>query len=130
MLFIKGIEIKKFECVCHYQNLAETRLGNLKEKKRLSAPGCLTDATIDRLQNYVGVAIRQIFRDLRNTKSSFLASLFHIASNNDNMYHYQHSPTGSNSWCKYNADRVSNTQTCIPGPGFPKDIIYKIRPKF
>ena len=45
-------------------------------------------------------------------KSSFLAS------------------TGSDSWCKYNADRANNTQTCKPGPGHQKDIINKIRPKF
>ena len=63
-------------------------------------------------------------------KVSFLASLFHVASNKDNMYHYQHSPTGSDSWCKYNADRTNNTQTCKPGSGLPKDIIYKIKPKF
>ena len=54
-------------------------------------------------------------------KSSFLASLFHVASNKDNMYHYQHCPTGSGSWCKYNAGRVRTTYK--PGPGLPKYII-------
>ena len=63
-------------------------------------------------------------------KLSFLASLFHVASNKDNMYHYRHSPTGSDSWCKYNVDRANNTQTCKPGSGLPKEVIYKIRPKF
>ena len=42
------------------------------------------------------------------------------------MYQYRHSPTGSDSWCKYNAYRANNTQTCKPGSGLPKDIIYKI----
>ena len=63
-------------------------------------------------------------------KSSFLASLFHVASNKDNSYHYPHCPIGQNIWCKYNADRANNTQTYEPGPGLLRDIIYKIRPIF
>ena len=63
-------------------------------------------------------------------KSSFLASLFHVASNKDNSYHYPHCPIGPNSWCKYNADRANNTQTYKSGPSLPRDIIYKIRPIF
>ena len=55
-----GIEIKKLECVGHYQKRVRTRLRNLKKKeKRLGGPRRLTDATIDRLYNYTGVAIRQ-----------------------------------------------------------------------
>ena len=46
------------------------------------------------------------------------------------MYQYRHSPTGSDSWCKYNAYRANNTQTYKPGSGLQKDIIYKIGPKF
>ena len=63
-------------------------------------------------------------------QASFLASLFHAASNKDNWYHYPHCPIGPNSWCKYNADRANNTQTYKPGPGLPRDIICKIRPIF
>ena len=108
-----------------------TRLQNLKKKeKRLGGRGRLTDAIIDRLQNYAGVAIRQNVGDLKSMKSSFLASLFHVASNKDNSYHYPHCPIGPNSWCKYNADRTNNTQTYKPSPGLPREIIYKIRPIF
>ena len=52
-------------------------------------------------------------------ESKFFDSLFHVASNKDNMYE-----------CKYNADRANNTQTFKPGTGLPKDITYKTRPKF
>ena len=34
MLFIKGIEIKKFEYVRHYRKLVGTRLRNLKKKEK------------------------------------------------------------------------------------------------
>ena len=54
------------------------------------------DATIDWLKNYASIAIRQNDGDLENMKSSFLASLFH-ASNKDNMYHYPHCPTSSDT---------------------------------
>ena len=63
-------------------------------------------------------------------KSSFLTSLFYVASNKDNSYHYPHCPIGPNNWCKYNADRANNTQTYKPGPGLPRDIICKTRPIF
>ena len=62
----------------------------------------LTITTTDRLQNYVGVTIRQNVGDLQNMKSSFLASLFHVASNKDKIYHNPHCPTDLDSWCKYN----------------------------
>ena len=92
--------------------------------------GRLTDATIDRLQIYAGVAFQQNVGDLKSMKSSFLDSLFHVASSKDNLYHYPHCPIGPNSWCKYNANRANNTQTYKLAPGLPRDIIYKIRPIF
>ena len=56
MLFIKGTEIKKLECVGLLSKISGTRLRNLKKKQKcLSERGCLTDTTIDRLQIYIGV---------------------------------------------------------------------------
>ena len=49
-------------------------------------------------------------------KSSFLASLFYVTSNKNNMYHYPYFPSSSDSWCKYNADIADNIQTYKPGP--------------
>ena len=54
------LEIKKLECVGHYQIHVGTRLQNLEKKEMsLGGRGRLTDVFIDRLQNYFGVAIRQ-----------------------------------------------------------------------
>ena len=107
------------------------RLQNLKKKEKgLGDRGRLTDATIDRLQNYAGAAIRQNVGDLKCMRSSFLASLFHVASNKDNSYHYPYCPIVLNSWRKYNADTANNAQFYKPGPGLPRNIIYKIRPMF
>ena len=101
-----------------------------KKEKGLGGRGRLTDATIDRLQNYVGFAVRQTVGDLKSMKSSFLASLFHVVSNKDNLYHYPHCPIGPNSWFKYDADTVNNTKSYKPGARLPRDVIYKIRPIF
>ena len=98
-------EIKKLECVGHYQKRVGTRLRNLKKKEKgLGRRGRLTDAVIDRLQNYFGVAIRQNSGNLTWMKAGVLATLFHVASSKDNNWHFPHCPTGSNSWCKYNLD--------------------------
>ena len=43
-------------------------------------------------------------------------------------WHYPHCPTGPDSWCKYNIDKLNGTQSYKPGPGFPLDIIAKIKP--
>ena len=50
-----------------------------KKEKELGARGRLADATIDRLQNYAGVAIRQIVGYLKSMKSGFLTFTIHIA---------------------------------------------------
>ena len=125
------LEIKKLECVGHYQKRVGTRLRNLKKKEKdFSGRGRLTDAVIDRLQNYFGVAIRQNSGDMMGMKAGVLATLFHVASSKDNNWHFPHCPTGSNSWCKYNLHIANGTKLYKPVPGLPLNIVYKIRPIF
>ena len=122
------IEIEKLECVGHYQKRVGTQLRNLKKREKgLGGKGRLTDATIDRLQNFVGVAIRRNAGNLKEMKAVVLASLFHVASSKNNSLHFPHCPTDSDSWCKYNADKINKTTTYKPGPGLPMDVIMKVR---
>ena len=126
-----GVRMKKLECVGHYQKRVGTRLRNLKKKeKSLGGRGRLTDAVIDRLQNFFGVAIRQNAGNLKGMKAGVLATLFHVASSKNNNWHFPHCPTGSNSWCKYNRDKENDTKLYKPGPGLPLEIVHKIRPIF
>ncbi|MBX9702962.1 MAG: hypothetical protein K2X39_02290, partial [Silvanigrellaceae bacterium] len=126
-----NIKVNKLECVGHYQKRVGTRLRKLKKKVRgLGGRGRLTDATIDRLQNFFGVAIRQNTGNLVAMKSAALATLFHVASSKANNWHYPHCPTGITSWCKFNKDKANSTNTYKPGPGLPLDVVYKIRHVF
>ena len=60
-----GITVYKLECVGHVQKRVGTRLRNLKKTiKGLAGKGKLTNVTIDRLQNYYGIAVRQNVNDL------------------------------------------------------------------
>lgn len=125
------IKVKKLECVGHYQKRIGTRCRKLKKTVMgLGGRGRLTNATIDRLQNYFGVALRQNSNDLKSMKSATLASLFHVASSKENNFHYPHCPTGKDSWCQYNRDISNNTKTYKPGPGLPMDIVMKLRPMY
>ena len=61
-----SIEIKKLECVGHYQKRVGTRLRNLNEKEKgLGGRGRLTDAAIDRLQNYARLPSGKMLETLK-----------------------------------------------------------------
>ena len=56
------------------------RLRNYKKNvKGLSGKGKLTNAMIDRLQNYYWIAIRQNINDLQNIQVAVRVTLFHVA---------------------------------------------------
>ena len=126
----KGTKIKKLECVGHVQKRVGCRLRNLKIIKGLSGKGKRTNAMIDRLQNYYGIAIRQNKNDLKKMQAAVRATLFHVASSKENNWHYPHCPAGTNSWRKFHQDRVNGTSTYKPGPGLPLDIVMKLKPIF
>ena len=91
----------------------------------LGGHGRLTDATIDRQQNFFGVEIRQNTIDLVAMKSAAFAALIHVASSKINNWHYPHRPTGASGWCKFNSVKGNSTNTYKPGPGLPLEVVYK-----
>ena len=61
------------------------RLRNFKKNiKGLSGKGKLTNAMIDRLQNYYGIAIRQNKKNLKKMQAAVRATLFHVAPSKEN----------------------------------------------
>lgn len=95
----------------------------------LGGKGRLTNAIMDRLQNYYGIAIRRNVGDINQMKKATHAALFHVASSSNNNYH-THCPPGKDSWCQYQVSKVDNTVNHKPGPGLPLDVIKHIKPIF
>ena len=122
-------KVQKFECVGHVQKRMGKRLRTLRKTvKGLGGRGRLTDAMVDKLQNYYGIAIRRNKgKDVATMKRAIWGSFFHVCSSKDKQWH-DHCEAGPNSWCRYQVDLVNNTNTYKPGPGLPGDIITHIKP--
>ena len=86
----ENVEVVKKECVGHVQKQVGSALRKLKkENKGLGGKGKLTDALIDRLQNYYGIAIRSNVSNLETMKKAIQASLNHcIALKRRNLHNY------------------------------------------
>ena len=111
-----GNEIKKLVCFGHCKKSWNTIMKSKKKERGLGDRGCPADLL---LTDY------RIMQVLPANKMLDTLKVWHQASSNkDNSYYYPHCPIGSNSWCKYNADRANNTQTYTRGLGLPKEIIY------
>ena len=124
-----GRNVEKLECVGHIQKRVGNRCRNLKKAvKGLGGRGRLTNAIIDKLQNYFGIAIRST-SNIETMKKSIYASLFHVASSRVNDYH-GHCPDGKESWCRFKRDKATGQQTYKPGPGLPINVIKHVKPMY
>ena len=125
------IKVKKLQCVGHVQKRVGARLLSLKKRvKGLGGRGKLTQAIIDRLQNYYGIAIRQNVGELKKMQDATRATLFHVASSEQNNYHTAYCPEGKDSWCLYQQDQANKTHHHKPGPGLPMSVITHVKPIF
>jgi hypothetical protein len=118
-------EIRKQECIGHYQKRVGCRLRKLKSKtKGLGGRGRLTDAKIDTLQNYFGIALRENVGNLDAMRKGCLASMYHVAG-----YHNT-CPLSTNSWCQSQRDKVNNTNHYKPKGSLPLDVRKAILPTY
>jgi hypothetical protein len=126
-----GIEVQKRECIGHVQKRVGTALRKLKkDNPGLGGKGKLTNAMIDKLQNYYGIALRSNVGDLGKMAKAIHASLFHCASSDANPYHTFHCPPGGDSWCRYQQDKANGTKLYKHGSGLPKNIIKLVKPVY
>ncbi|KAJ8892093.1 hypothetical protein PR048_004671 [Dryococelus australis] len=100
------VEIKKVECVGHAQKRMGTCLRKLKhtlcttvllDRKLLT--GRLTDKTINELQQYYDMAIRNNIHDLESMRKAVWAIYFYKLSNDEKPIHSL-CPSGPNTQCK------------------------------
>ena len=82
----------------------------------------MTDAKIDTLQNYFGIALRQNVGDLDQMVTATKASMYHVAGYHDNC------PKGYNTWCQFQLDKLNGTKLYKDKGGFPLDVRQAILP--
>ncbi|GFV18843.1 uncharacterized protein TNCV_4757301 [Trichonephila clavipes] len=118
----KDVNIEKLECVGHVEKRMGTRLRALKlklkgkkleDKKSLGGRNRLTDAEIDKLQRYYGLAIRNNSGNLSAMKQAIWAILFHKISTDLNPQHGL-CPLGDDSWCGYNRSKLKDLLNIQP----------------
>ncbi|GFW70985.1 histone-lysine N-methyltransferase SETMAR [Trichonephila clavipes] len=86
----------------------------LEDKKSLGGRNRLTDAEIDKLQRYYGLAIRNNSGNLSAMKQAIWAIFFHKISTDLNPQHGL-CPLGDDSWCGYNRSKLKDLLNIQPG---------------
>lgn len=137
----------KLECVGHVQQRLGTRLRKLVKEYRqeesiakkekiikkiikLSGKGKLTDTVINSMQNFYGFAIRNNLGNIYAMKKAIGAVLFHCTLFKSNEFRHRFCPTGPDSWCKFQLDKLNGTQTYKANISIPKWIHDVIQPVF
>ena len=77
--------VVKYECIGYYQKRVGCRLRKLK--KRVKGLKSLTDAMIDKLQNYFGITLRSNCTSVNEMAQAIMASLFHVCSSKERNLH-------------------------------------------
>jgi len=122
--------VSKLECIGHIQKRVGSRLRKLKNTtKGLSGKGKLTDAFINRLQNYYGIVIRSNVGNLPKMQQNVIAALFHCASNSKKSMHGQ-CPIGSDSWCFYQRSLACKSTAEEKYAGLPNNILNVVKPVY
>ena len=86
---------------------------------------------INKLQNYFGIAIRQSTgTTVLELKKAIGAVLYHCTDFTEDETRHQFCPPFTDSWCKYQADKINGTNNYKKKPGLPKIIYDFIRPVF
>ncbi|KAJ4447696.1 hypothetical protein ANN_09704 [Periplaneta americana] len=132
----ENVPITKLKCIGHVQKRMGTRLRlktsykgkKLQDGKSLDGKNRLTEAVIDQIQNYYGMAIRQNVNSAENMRKAVWAVLFHISSSDDKPNHGL-CPEGRNSWCKYNKAKATGEQFAHKRP-LPHTIVEVIKDVF
>ena len=134
-----GYKIEKSECVSHVQKRVGSRLRSLKvlykgkvlkDGKRLTGKGRMTDKVINTLQNYYGMSIRQNKGNLYGMKKSIAGLIHHCSESSSDEERHKYCPRTSDSWCKYQRDKINQTLTYKNSINIPEAVCEIIKPIF
>lgn len=112
-----NFKIEKMECVGHIQKRMGTRLRSYKKSnpkkilsdgKKIGGIGRLSNAAIDTLQLYYGLAIRRnASKGVQAMRQAIWAEYFHMGSTDQNPQHNL-CPSSEDTWCKYQIAKKKN----------------------
>ena len=85
----------------------------------------LTDAVIDKLQNYFSMALRaNTGGTVQKIADEIWSSFLHVSSNEEHQYHSLRDKT----WCQYRRVEANNTNLFKHGPGLPNEVVALVKP--
>ena len=130
----------KEDCVGHIQKRMGSNLRtykkNMKGKKLcdslgVGGKGRLTDAFVDKLQNYYGSAIRNNSSNLKGMQDAIWAIFHHCITGSEPLSE-QHKlcPQGASSWCRYQQDVANKTESYNELNRLPKVFRDELKPLF
>ena len=105
---------------CKIEKIKTTHTSTLVEGKPIGGKERLTDKMINKLQNYFGITIRQSKgKTVYELKNAIGAVLFHCSEASNLDTRHQMCSHSSESWCKFQADKIDNTSLYKNKPGLP-----------
>ncbi|PFX15010.1 hypothetical protein AWC38_SpisGene20799 [Stylophora pistillata] len=123
-------------------NLKARTKGKLADGKPIGGRGRLTESRIKRLQKYYGLAIRQNTLTKANLterevdvavytmKKNIIAILHHSVQSQDAAKQHRFCPVGEDSWCKWQQDCATGTNTYEAGDCLPEVFFELLKPTF
>ncbi|GFT97194.1 uncharacterized protein TNCV_3858491 [Trichonephila clavipes] len=129
--------IRKLECIGHVMKRMGSRLRRFKAKMRgqklsdgkaLCGKNRLTEASIDQLQTYYGLAIRRNLSSVKDMRQGIWAIFLHKISTDENPQH-GFCPSGPDTWCRYKKAQLEN-KVYHHKHKLPVAVVKAIRPIF
>ncbi|GFV35082.1 uncharacterized protein TNCV_2304341 [Trichonephila clavipes] len=129
--------VEKLECIGHVMKRMGTRLRRLKTKMRgqklsdgkpLCGRNRLTEAEIDRLQAYYGLAIRRNLSSVKDMQQAIWAIFLHKLSTDEKPQH-GFCPSDTDTWCKFKKAELLG-ETYHHKNSLPVDVVEAMRPVF
>ena len=117
-------------CLCTKacRKAKEKTQGNLlRDGKPLGGKGRSDEKSINKLQHYFGVAIRQNSRNLLEMKKAIGAVVYHCNEASNAEARHMFCSKEPNTWCKYEAAKIHGT-VYTDKPGLPKIVREAIMP--
>ncbi|GFV93213.1 uncharacterized protein TNCV_573521 [Trichonephila clavipes] len=130
--------VEKLECIGHVMKRMGTRLRRLKTKMRgqklsdgkpLCGRNRLTEAEIDRLQAYYGLAIRRNLSSVKDMQQAIWAIFLHKLSTDEKPQH-GFCPSDTDTWCKFKKKQNCLGRLIITKNSLPVDVVEAMRPVF